>query len=52
MAVKRIFFIVLDSFGIGYAPDADKFGDFGSNTLKSIMTSNEFEIFKKLIDEN
>lgn len=43
MAVKRIFFIVLDSFGIGYAPDADKFGDFGSNTLKSIMTSNEFE---------
>ena len=42
MAGKRIFLIVLDSFGIGYEPDADKFGDVGSNTLKSIMTSKEF----------
>lgn len=32
---KRIFLIVLDSFGIGEAPDADKFGDVGSNTFKA-----------------
>ncbi len=32
---RRVFLIVLDSFGIGYAPDADKFGDIGSNTFKA-----------------
>ena len=31
--VKRVFWIVLDSVGIGELPDADKFGDVGSNTL-------------------
>ena len=30
---KRVFLIVLDSFGIGGAPDAAAFGDEGSNTL-------------------
>lgn len=40
--VKRVFLIVLDSFGIGGASDADKFGDEGSNTLKSVYTSTEF----------
>ena len=25
--MKRVFLIVLDSFGIGHAPDADRFGD-------------------------
>ncbi len=34
--MKRVFLIVLDSLGIGAAPDADKFGDAGANTLKSI----------------
>ena len=33
---KKIFVIVLDSVGIGDAPDADKFGDIGSNTLGNI----------------
>jgi phosphopentomutase len=33
---KRIFLVVLDSVGIGEAPDADKFGDVGSNTLGHI----------------
>ena len=28
--------IVLDSFGIGYAPDAELFGDAGANTLASV----------------
>lgn len=33
---KRIFVIVMDSVGIGEAPDADKFGDIGSHTLRHI----------------
>ncbi|MFC4617873.1 phosphopentomutase [Camelliibacillus cellulosilyticus] len=32
----RIFLIVLDSVGIGEAPDADKFGDRGADTLGHI----------------
>lgn len=39
---KRVFLIVLDSSGIGEAPDADFFGDKGANTIKSISTSKEF----------
>ena len=39
---KRVFIIVLDSFGIGDAPDAADFGDEGSNTLKSIYASSEY----------
>ena len=39
---KRVFLIVLDSFGIGNAPDAADFGDEGANTLKSIATSAGF----------
>ncbi len=33
---QRIFLVVLDSVGIGEAPDADKFGDAGANTLGHI----------------
>lgn len=33
---KRIFIIVMDSVGIGEAPDADKFGDKGADTLGHI----------------
>lgn len=44
MKYKRIFLIVLDSFGIGNAPDAEKFGDFGANTLKSVSESDIFHI--------
>ena len=40
--IKRIFLIVLDSFGIGEMPDADDFGDEGSNTLGSISSSERF----------
>ena len=39
---KRVFLIVLDSFGIGEEPDADKFGDVGSNTLGTISKSEKF----------
>ena len=37
--IKRIFLIVLDSCGIGNAPDARAFGDEGANTVKSISKS-------------
>lgn len=40
--MKRVFLIVLDSFGIGEAPDADKFGDVGANTLRTISGSPKF----------
>ena len=35
----RIFLTVLDSFGVGFLDDADKFGDVGANTLKSVASS-------------
>ena len=41
---RRVFLIVLDSFGIGYEPDADDFGDRGANTLKTIMQSENFQV--------
>lgn len=44
MLKKRIFLIMLDSFGIGEAKDAKEFGDEGSSTLKSIMRSDKFDI--------
>ena len=40
--MKRIFLIVLDSFGVGAEPDAADFGDVGSNTLRSCSTSKFF----------
>jgi len=39
--MKRIFLIVLDSFGIGAMPDAAAFGDSGANTLASCATSEK-----------
>jgi len=43
-AAKRVFLIVLDSFGIGYEPDAEAFGDVGANTLRRISESKHFNI--------
>jgi phosphopentomutase len=34
--INQVILIVLDSVGIGDAPDADKYGDVGSNTLGNI----------------
>ena len=34
--MKRALLIVLDSVGIGHAPDAEEFGDLGSNTVGHI----------------
>ncbi len=40
--MKRIFLIVLDSFGMGALPDADLYGDAGSDTLGAVASSREF----------
>lgn len=43
MDKKRVFIIVLDSYGIGAEPDAEAFGDVGSNTLKSISAHSAYD---------
>lgn len=40
--MKRIFLIVLDSFGIGELPDAEAYGDAGTNTIRACSKSKEF----------
>ncbi len=40
--MKRVFLIVMDSFGIGEMPDAKEYGDKGTNTIKSASTSEYF----------
>ncbi len=42
--MKRIFLIVLDSFGIGALPDAEKFGDVGVNTLRACAASGKLSV--------
>ena len=39
---KRVFLIVLDSFGVGAEPDAPQFGDAGTNTLAAIAGHPNF----------
>lgn len=47
---RRVFLIVLDSYGIGEAKDAAAFGDAGCNTLRSITGSKEYDtpLMKKM----
>ena len=42
--MKRVFLIVLDSVGIGEMPDADKYGDVGSNTMKACFNNKNFNM--------
>ena len=42
--MKRVFLIVLDSFGIGAMPDAESFGDVNVNTLAACAGSPELHI--------
>lgn len=42
--MARVFLFVMDSFGIGGAPDADKFGDEGSNTFTHIAERQNLRI--------
>ena len=44
MKTKRVFWIVLDSFGVGELPDAADFGDVGSNTLKACAESGKLNV--------
>lgn len=44
MSVKRVFLIVLDSFGVGALPDAADFGDVGAYTLGAVMKSKKFNV--------
>ena len=42
--MKRVFLIVLDSFGIGQLPDAAAFGDQNVNTLRSCAATGKLNI--------
>ncbi len=42
--IKRVFLIVLDSFGIGEMPDSALYGDKGSNTLHSCFLQEGFAV--------
>jgi len=42
--MKRIFLIVLDSFGIGAMPDSESFGDVGVDTLASCVATGKLHI--------
>lgn len=44
MKIKRVFLIVLDSFGIGELPDAAQYKDEGSNTLRAVSKSTKFNV--------
>lgn len=41
---KRVFLIVLDSFGVGELPDAADFGDKGANTLRSCFNTGKLNV--------
>ena len=43
LIMKRVFLIVLDSFGIGEMPDAAQYGDFHVNTIGSVSSSPYFK---------
>lgn len=40
--MKRVFLIVLDSFGVGEMKDSAEYGDTGSNTLKAVASNKYF----------
>ena len=42
--MKRVFLIVLDSFGIGEMEDAASYGDVNVNTLRSVSSSPFFHV--------
>ena len=42
--MKRVFLIVLDSVGIGEMPDAERYGDKGSNTMRVCSENDNFSV--------
>ncbi|MEO0579280.1 MAG: phosphopentomutase, partial [Pseudomonadota bacterium] len=49
--MSRAVVLVLDSFGLGSTPDADRFGDVGANTMLSLLRHRE-AIGKPLLTPN
>ncbi len=41
---KNICLVILDSLGIGYREDAEKYGDVGSNTLKHVIEKSKVDL--------
>lgn len=41
---RRVFLVVLDSFGIGAEPDADLFGDVGANTIRGVASTGLLDL--------
>lgn len=46
--MTRAIVMVIDGFGIGHAPDADKFGDIGANTFANLSKAFEKAQSRKL----
>ncbi len=46
--MSRAIIVVIDSFGIGYCPDAANFGDVGANTLANLSKAYFDETGKKI----
>ena len=44
MDYRRVFLLMLDSVGIGEAPDAADFGDVGANTIRTIYKNPNFKV--------
>ena len=42
--MKRVFLIVLDSAGIGCAPDSARFGDVGADTFHSCCGTGKLDV--------
>ena len=41
---KRIFLLVIDGFGVGASPDANKYGDEGSNTFLNVYNKRHLNL--------
>ena len=44
MGYQRVYWIVIDGVGVGNAPDADAFGDAGSDTLRHVLEDTAVEL--------
>ena len=47
--MKRCFLVVIDSLGVGEAPDADKYGDLGtilSQMLQMLLVVSIYQLWK------
>ena len=48
--MKRCFLVVIDSLGVGEAPDAKQYGDEGVNTLGNVANMFKVLIYPLLIN--